>query len=256
MKECNLSVIVPVHNEENRIARTLDDCLLYFSKEYRDNFEIILVLNECADRTQDIVNTYNLKYPQIIAKVFHQRIGKGGAIKEGVQIANGDVILVVDADGSTSPDELHKLLRELRYSDATIGSRWLPGSNIGVKQSFTRRIASRGFNLLVRTLLGLHLADTQCGAKAFKKVPIAEVLKQVGTTNFAFDVELLYRMKRSGYMIKEIPITWEDKAGSKVDLKKAVPSMFLALVKLRLLDSPFGYIIRKFNFGRIPGQTK
>ncbi len=63
-------------------------------------------------------------------------------------------------------------------------------------------------------------------------------------------------MGKMGFKIEETPITWEDKAGSKVDLNKVVSSVFLAVVKLRLLNSPFGYIVWNFTLDRITGQTK
>jgi len=169
MKKSMLSVIMPAYKEEARIAKTLEDYVIHFSKEYHQDFEMIVILDGCIDRTMEIVNEYSIKFPQIKSKTFEQRLGKGGAIREGLKIANGDIILLVDADGATAPKELDKLIVELSDNDGAIGSRWLPESNILRKQSLARRAASRGFNLLVRILFGLPFADTQCGAKALKK---------------------------------------------------------------------------------------
>ncbi len=256
MKKNVLSVIMPAHAEEARIAKTLKDYDIYFSKEYHQNFEMTVILDGCVDRTVEIVNEYSSQFSQIKSKTFEQRLGKGGAIREGLKIANGDIILLVDADGATTPKELDKLIVELSDNDGAIGSRWLPESNILRKQSLARRVASRGFNLLVRILFGLPFADTQCGAKAFKKQVVDEVLNQLETTNFAFDVELLYRLKKRGYKIKEVPITWEDKGKSTLDLKSTIPTMFFAVVRLRVLNSPFKRVIENRLSAFIRGRRK
>lgn len=256
MKKNMLSIIIPAYNEEGRIAKTLEDYVIYFSKEYHQDFEAIVISDGCIDRTVAIVNECSDRFPQIRSKSFKQKIGKGGAIREGLKIANGNIILLVDADGATAPKELNKLILELRDNDGVIGSRWLPESNILKKQSLARRAASRGFNLLSRTLFGLPFRDTQCGAKVFKKQVVDKVLNQLETANFAFDVELLYTLKKRGYKIKEVPITWEDKRGSTLDLTRTIPRMFFAVVRLRLLNSPFRCVIGKHLFAFIWGRRK
>lgn len=246
-----VSIVIPTCNAEKGIATTLEDYISYFSAEHHQDFEIIVVTNGCVDRTPKIVNEYSSKFPQVRSKEIEERIGKGGALMEGFKMACGDVIAFVDADESTSPEELHKLIKELGENVGAIASRWLPGSNILVKQALTRRIASRGFNLLVRLLFGLSFTDTQCGAKAFKRHAVEELLPRLRMTNFAFDVELLHGLNKSGYKVKEIPITWEEKQGSTLNLKKAIPAMFLAVVMLRILNSPFKRIAENRLYGSI-----
>lgn len=242
-----LSIIMPAHNEAGRIAITLEDYIAYFIREYHQDFEMVVVADGCTDQTAAIVDKYSRQFPQIRSVTLKRKLGKGKAINEGFKIANGGIIVLIDADGATPPQELSKLILELRDNDGAIGSRWLPESNIVTKQSWARRIASRGFNLLVRILFVFPFKDTQCGAKAFRKQSVDGVMNQLETAGYSFDVELLYRLKKKGCKIKEVPITWEEKGGSHLSLIRIIPRMFLAVIKVRLLDSPFRCLIKSHS---------
>ena len=135
---------------------------------------------------------------------------------EGLKVAHASRAGYFDADGSTTIGEMMRLFSCLSESDCVIGSRWVPGSTLTVRQSIMRRIESRMFNLIIRILFGLDFHDTQCGAKVFKKPVIDEILPLMQSTGFEFDVELLWRLKKNGARITEIPIEWQNKGGSRV----------------------------------------
>ena len=172
-------------------------------------------------------------------------MGKGASIIEGFKIARGDILSFIDADGSTRPLELHKLINQLDTYDCVIASRWLPASNVIVKQSMSRRIASRGFNYLVRFMFGLHFTDTQCGAKVFKKHIIDEIIDSIKVTDFAFDVELLIQLRKRNRRVQEVPTIWVGKNESTINLFKVVPKIFISLLSIRLVNSPFRLLFRK-----------
>ncbi len=240
-----LSIIIPARDAEREIAKTLDEYVAHFNKVCGGDFEIVVVPNDCSDNTVAIVEEYCNKYPFIRSRVYEGSIGKGGAVIEGFKLAQGDIISFVDADGATGPAELFKLTQALGEHQVVIGSRWMPGSQVLVKQRLARRIASRGFNLLVRLLFGLHFRDTQCGAKAFAKRALDEVLGELETAKFAFDVELLYKLKKRGYSITEVPIVWENRPQSTLNLQWVIPEMLFAMLKVRLLDSPLRWMFKK-----------
>jgi len=158
---------------------------------------------------------------------------RGGGIREGFKVANGDKIGFIDADESVEPNDLRRMFDTLSDADGVIASRRLQDSNILVKQSLKRRIASKTFNIIVRAIFGLNFKDTQCGAKVFKKEVIKDVLSELKTKGFEFDVELLWRLKKKGYKIIEVPITWKHSEGSTFSLSNA-PKMFFSLLKVRL----------------------
>lgn len=240
-----LSIIIPARNAAAEIASTLDAYITFVTANFGTDFEIIVVPNDCSDDTVGIAEAYCKKHDMLKSKVIVDSIGKGGAVLEGFKISNGNIVSFVDADGSTSPEELLKLVRQIGDSQVVIGSRWLPESRILIKQPLIRRLASRGFNLLVRQLFGLPLRDTQCGAKVFTRQALDAVVGELSTTRFAFDVELLHKLKRKGYNIVEVPTVWENKPRSTLNLWGAIPEMFWAIMKVRLMDSPFRRFISR-----------
>lgn len=225
----DVSIIIPAYNEEDRIKETLLDYIKFF-KSKKISFEICIILNGCVDNTLDVVKSVKAK--ELKYKNYDEAIGKGGALIEGFKLAKGDLIAYTDADDATKPWQLYHLINNVGTYDSVIGSRWMRGS-IVQKQPFIRRFFSRGFNLLVRLILNLQFYDTQCGAKVFKRDALYSILPNLKTTGWAFDVGLLYNLKRKGYSVKEVPISWEDRAGSSLKLRKAIPGMFVALLKLR-----------------------
>jgi len=237
-----ISVIIPAYNEEKRIRKTLLRYANFFDKNFRNQFEIIVVANGCTDKTFDIANELASKSNFIKVLNFKEKIGKGGAIIQGFKVAEADIIGFLDADGSIPPSSVLKLIENIDGYDGVIASRWIKGSNIGRKQPLGRRIASRGFNFLVRLLFGLNYLDTQCGAKFFKYKSIKHILPELGLTDWSFDVDLLYRLKIKGYKVKECPITWNDVNESKLDLRKTPLKMFFSIVGLRIKISPLAFI--------------
>jgi hypothetical protein len=102
------------------------------------------------------------------------------------------------------------------------------------KQPLGRRIASRGFNLLTRLVLGLPYKDTQCPAKVFRSEVTKDMAKRLTVKNFAFDAAMLYLAKRRGFRIKEVPIKWKDKELSSLRMSKAIPMMLFSIIKFRI----------------------
>ena len=242
-----LSIIIPAYNEENRIINTLQDYYNFFSKKFRDQFEIIVVPNNCNDNTFDVVKNFSKNKEHIKIKNIPYFVGKGGAIRDGIYIANGELIGFVDADNSTNPDAFYELYNNINGYDGIIASRWIKGAVINKKQPLSRRIASRSFNILVRTIFGLNVRDTQCGSKLFKRKPLLEIIPKLSTTRWAFDVDLLYKLKLNNYKVVEIPTIWNDNPDSKLNIKKASFEMFLAISRLRLIHSPFKFIVALYE---------
>ncbi len=222
-----LSIIIPAYNEEHRIKPTLQAYLDFFKGK---NIEIVVVMNACTDNTLKIVQSIKdsrIKYLNI------KEPGKGNAVLQGFKIASGDLISYIDADNSTKPEFLNKLLESMEDYSCIMGSRYMKGSKILIKQPLSRRILSRSFNLFVRLILNLQYTDTQAGAKIFKKEAISSILSDFKVPGWAFDVNILYKIKKSGHTIKEIPIEWSDTGGSKLKLRKAIPGMFISVLKTR-----------------------
>jgi dolichol-phosphate mannosyltransferase len=221
------SIIIPAYNEAERIGTVLEEL-----PGERGQFIIVC---DGSDPTPGIAEAFSRLHPtlDLLCLCFDRRLGKGGALKEGFSHATGDVVGYMDADGSTSLRQMKDLFHALDGYDCVIGSRWLPGSIVPEKQGFSRRIESRAFNLLIRLLFGLHFSDTQCGAKVFKKSAVDAVIREMTSTGFEFDVELLWRLSRKGFSIRECPITWNNQGDSRVKAADALRMLF-GLIAIRM----------------------
>ena len=252
-----ISIIIPAYNEEKRIGRTLLDYSTYFQKlknsNIIDDFEILVVLNGCKDNTLGIVKHFQEKF-QEIRYLDYEESGKGFAIIKGFKdaLTKAELIGFVDADMATPPSAFYDLIKKIWNYDGVIASRGLKKSV--VKTSFIRKLTNKGFNFVVRAILFLPYHDTQCGAKLFKNRTLRNIVNELGITRWTFDVDLLYRLKKKGFKVKELPTVWEDKKGSKVDLIKVPLLMFLAILRLRILNSPLKDFIRFYD--KLPEWVK
>ncbi len=238
-----LSVIIPAYNEEKRIGKTLESYLGFFH-----DIEILIAIDG-NDKTLDIVKSFsengNKNNNSISYIHSDKRLGKGMGILHGFNHVKGDIIAITDADESTSPCEIYKLINQLDGGyDCVIGSRWLPESKILIKQPLKRMIASRCFNYIVRHTLDIPFTDTQCGSKVFRKEAIKYATERMSTFDFAFDIDLLYQLHKGGFKIKEVPITWNDKDGSSIKLFRTSILMFLSVVRLRIINSYFRFLVK------------
>jgi glycosyltransferase involved in cell wall biosynthesis len=238
--EPKLLLLIPAYNEERRIGPVLRDYAQYFRDRYHGEFTLVVVLNGCRDRTMEVVQEVSREFPAVRAVEFVEPIGKGGALIEGLRLAPlCDLIGYVDADGATPPHAFHDLVKHMDDVDCVIGSRWLPGSTLHVEQTSRRQFASRVFHRIVELFFRLHIRDTQCGAKVMKRHAVQTIHSSLRIADMAFDINLLYSLKRAGFHIREVPTEWTDKIGSKVSLLRTSLVMFLSVVRIRLIYSPF-----------------
>lgn len=246
--EPSLVLLVPAYNEEGRIEPVLLEFAQYFHEQYKGRFQLVVVLNGCRDNTLGVVQRIAAKYPAVSALEFPEPIGKGGALIEGLKLAPlADLIGYVDADGATGPKAFHDLTRLSDKADCIIGSRWLPGAVLHQSQSGRRQFASRVFHSIVELFFQMHIRDTQCGAKVIHRRAVEKIHSSLRIADMAFDINLLYSLKRAGFTILETPTEWTDKIGSKVTLGKTSLTMLLSVIRLRLFYSPFYLWLRPLS---------
>ena len=248
-----ISIIIPAHNEQDRIEATLQHYFEFFkhrkTKKHIDDFEIIVVLNACNDNTINIVKKY-IKNKEVRYIEFKTG-GKGFAIKEGFGEAlksakEDDLIGFIDADMSTSPQSFYYLVKHIGDADGAISDRWHRKSIF--KYSFAKKLRSRIYNFWVRALFLFPYRDTQCGAKVFKAKILRKVVGKIMSSDFNFDVALLFALKKeTNSRIKALPTTWEEKEGSTVLSVKSPLRMFLSAIRLRLMHSPFKFVTRFYR---------
>lgn len=255
-----ISITIPAYNEEKRIGSTLESYGKFFDKLKRGkklDYELLIVINNTKDRTEEIVRKFQKKNKNIKYLNFKQG-GKGFAIIEGFREAlkgrENSLIGFVDADMSTGPEAFYDLFKNMGENEGIIASRYIGGAVVKPKQSIQRIIVSRIFNFLIRSLFFLPYKDTQCGAKLFKRKTICKIVNNLEITQWAFDVDLLYKIKKANFKIKEYPTIWADKEYSKINFMKAGPRMALAVIRLRLINSRFRFLVRGYDL--LPDQIK
>jgi glycosyltransferase involved in cell wall biosynthesis len=252
-----LSLVIPAYNEEKRIIGRIQDLVRYFDRALGE-YELLVIADGCTDKTPEVVSEYVNSNPRVRLLVFPERLGKGGAIIEGIKLARGDTIVITDADDSVPPEELFKLVREVEDHDLVIGSRYVKGSKLLAREPFLRYFFGRSFNALVKLMFWRlrEINDTQCGAKALKRCVADEILGDMFVTGFAVDVNMIYSAMRRGFKVKEVGIThMHVEHESKVSraLAKLVLGMFFSLIKLRIYYSRFRPILNTKAMTRVSG---
>jgi dolichyl-phosphate beta-glucosyltransferase len=144
--------------------------------------------------------------------------GKGYSVRHGMLEANGDWLLLSDADLSTPIEEVEKLWEAAGKAGAqvVIGSRALNRTLIGVHQPWAREYVGRFFNVFMRALTDLPFHDTQCGFKLFERNAARSIFERQLLNGFGFDVEVLLLANKLGYRTVEVPVRWNDVPGTKV----------------------------------------
>lgn len=229
-----LSVVVPAYNEEQRLPRTIEQIETYLAGRKLDH-ELILVDDGSADGTRQVMEAAARAHPAVRIEVLPHNRGKGRALAVGVEAAKGEQILVTDADLSTPIEELEKLQAGLAGgAGVAIASRALKGSRVEVSQPVYRVLMGKGFNLIVQAVLLPGIWDTQCGFKLFRADVAHSVFENLVTDGFAYDPEVLYRARKHGVRIVEVPVVWRNSAPTKVRPLKSSFDMLRHVIRLRM----------------------
>jgi glycosyltransferase involved in cell wall biosynthesis len=225
-----LDIVIPAHNEEDRIGRTLD---AYSHACREEGVRFVVALDSCTDRTADVVR-YHRARDERVHLIEYPRLGKGGVIAETFRRSDADLVGFVDADGATPPDELMRLAQTTGEADGAIASRRHPASVLPARRPLTRQLTSAGFAVAVRRVMRLPYADTQCGAKVLRREVVEDVLPRLSARDLLFDVDLLAAAGERGWRIVEVPTVWIDQEGSRVSAVSDSRRMGTSLVRLWL----------------------
>lgn len=209
-----MSIIIPAHNEEGRLPRTLGQ-IFDFLKTQPYSVEVIIVENGSSDRTLEAAQEFSNQHPNLIIYQEQQR-GKGNAVRYGMLKAQGQYRFICDADLSMPIEEIQKFIPPtLKDFDVAIGSREAPGA-IRYNEPSYRHFGGRAINFVIRVLILPGLNDTQCGFKCFSAEAAETIFRQQTLLGWSFDIENLYIARRKKLRIKEIPIQWYFDPDSKV----------------------------------------
>lgn len=233
---CNLVIVIPAYNEENRIKKTLLAYFEYFKKCPNVHAQFLVVCNNCTDKTVQICTKLQNEYAQLRFLDLKPG-GKGFAVKQGFLHAldyhNIDYIGFVDADLSTAPPYFYELITQIQGHDGAIASRYKHGARVWPNRPFIRKIGGKFYNWVLRHNFHLDIRDTQCGAKLFSYDTIAQVAQHMQEKGFAFDLELLYLCQLFDADIIEVPTTWIDAPGSKLTISGCYKDFITSPIRIK-----------------------
>ncbi|MHB8086645.1 MAG: dolichyl-phosphate beta-glucosyltransferase [Anaerolineaceae bacterium] len=226
-----LSIILPAHNEEQRLPETLQQVVQFIqSQSYA--IEIVIVENASKDRTLDIAREFASQHENVLV-LHEERPGKGLAVKEGMLAASGEYRFFCDVDFSMPITEIPKFLPPYQQKvDIAIASREAKGA-IRYDEPLTRHIIGRVFNMVVWILVLPGINDTQCGFKCFSAAVTEKLFPLQSIHGWTFDVEILAIARQLGYKVVEVPVPWYYQPQSKVNVIKDLLRTLKELIKVR-----------------------
>ncbi len=230
MREMEVSAVLPVYNDREALTVAIPRSIETLEEIAPGRFELIVAEDGSTDGSAEFVNEFRQADPRVRLLHSDERLGRGRALSRAFVEARGSIVCYYDVDLATDMRHLGELIDAVREGyDVAIGSRLLPKSDI--VRSGEREIASRGYNMLVRSILGSRLADHQCGFKAFRKDRLLALLPAVSAEHWFWDTEVLVRAQRAGYSIREIPVRWRQGRATTVR-PRDVAGMGSAIVRL------------------------
>ena len=225
----NFSIVIPIYNEEE-ILEESTNAIFSLCKRMGLDFEIIFSENGSTDNTKKIAKELTTKYSEIKI-ISNPEPNYGNALKAGFESAKNDLVVSFDID-YYSESFLHEaLMLNSEYSSITASKRHRSSED---GRRFIRRLATKSFVILLKTLFDTKLSDTH-GMKAIKKTEIEKFLPQVVSTQDIFDTELLIRIEKNGGKIKEIPAKVNEIRPSVSLIYKRIPRTLKSLIKLRII---------------------
>lgn len=221
MKKVKLTVIIPCYNEKDNIKKIVRKVL---DSPIKDK-EIIIVDDKSTDGSSEILDR---EIKPIVAKIIHHEsnMGKGGALRTGFSHAEGDIVIVQDADLEYDPQDYPKVIQPIidGVCQVCYGSRFLFQRGKGYK---VNQIANRLLTTLSNLFTHQHLTDMETCYKAFKREIIQSV--NIEENRFGFEPEITAKISKMGVKIHEVPISYDPRTneeGKKIGIKDGFRAIY------------------------------
>lgn len=225
-----ISLIIPFYNCEKIAADTLSR-VIKFNNQYPDTLEIIAVSDGSTDSTADVLHMFEKDGVRVVS--YENNLGKGGAIKTGVEAACGDVVMFTDGDLAYGLEPIYNFAEAIKNCDIAVGSR-RNDTELDANYGFLRSVLSRMFSCVVKMLLRLDVDDTQCGFKAYRADVAKKLFASLETTGFGFDIEILSAASKLDMKIVQVPVKLlTNEKNTSVNFIKDGLKMLTEIIKIR-----------------------
>jgi glycosyltransferase AglD len=234
MREENhsVSIIIPIYNEEKRIAKCIERTVDYLENHTNWDFEIVVANDASNDKTANILERLSGLSNSVRVLSWATRVGKGLSIKKAAYGCNKQYIGYMDVDLAADPREFERLMKFIGDYDIIIGSRLIRDGLPSIDRPMHRTFLSYGYSFLFRALFRVPISDPQCGFKLFKKQALLDLCNHINNNAYVFDSELVVKARLLGYRVREVPINWQHMAGSKIHAGSQIISMGKDLLSL------------------------
>jgi dolichyl-phosphate beta-glucosyltransferase len=228
-----ISIVIPVYNEEKRIHLFLPRVTGYVTQQGFSG-ELVIVDDGSTDQTVAVIDEMLRRQLPGHYRIIRlaKNAGKGAAIRKGMLEATGDYIFFIDADGSTSIEEIGRFMP--RFTDEA--DIYIARRTLKQKAPFKRKFFGYGYILLANCILRLGVSDITCGFKCYRKRCVQTIFARQRLNNWSFDAENIFVARKHGYRITEIPVAWKHTPGSKVRVFRNVITCGLDLLRIKLND--------------------
>ena len=201
-------VLVPTYQEIHTLAS-----IVHRIFEHNPEVHVLVIDDNSPDGTGRLADQLKAKYSNLEVLHRKRKNGLGAAYIDGFNnsINDFDVLVEMDADGSHDPQDLVTILKEIDNYDCVLGSRWVPGGKV-INWPKSREILSRGGNSYARLMLGIDIGDATGGFRAYKTTALKQLdLSDIDSQGYCFQVDMVRRLLKKGFKIKEIPITFTER---------------------------------------------
>ena len=233
----SISIIYPVFNEEKRLEKTFLDIKKFEQSNKRLKKEYIFVNDGSSDQTLSILKKKFKNNKRVKVVSYTKNMGKGYALKRGVQVANNEWVLTNDADCSVSNFQLIKWIKKkyLNYSSLIyFGSRNHRLSI--VKKKALRKIVGMIFKFVIRIFFKIKISDTQCGFKLYKLNIAKKIFRIVSTNDYMHDIEICIIAKKLNLKIRDLPVKWTHVDESKINFVRDFFKVAYSLIKISRIN--------------------
>lgn len=226
------TLCIPMYNESGIIADTAKTLSSYMSSRFED-YEIIFSDDGSTDGSADIVKSLELPCVRVIG--YPDNRGKGSAVREAMLASRGDMVMFTDSDlayGTEVIGQVADAFDAHPECDLVVGSRNIAKDGYD-GYTIVRKLASKAYITVLKTVGGLKISDSQCGCKAFRGEAARRVFGYCEVNRFAFDFEAILVAEKCGYKICEIPVKVINHGDSKVSVVKDSLKMLRDIVKMK-----------------------